>query len=78
MKNLSAVTWRDSKNVLITKLITNVNFLIFHKKVVLVKLSIGKTIKLQDFWSEYIFKNLPESILIKFVMCSNMQEHFLY
>ena len=35
------------KNVLITKLLTNVNFLIFHKKVVLVKLSIGKTIKLQ-------------------------------
>ena len=41
MKKLSAVTWGDSKNSLITRLLTNVNFVIFHKKVLLVKLSIS-------------------------------------
>ena len=41
VKKLSAVTWRDSKNLLIAKLLTNVNFVISHKKVFLVKLSIS-------------------------------------
>ena len=41
VKKLSAVTWQDSKNLLIAKLLTNVNFVISHKKVFLVKLSIS-------------------------------------
>ena len=41
VKKLSAVTWRDPKNLLIAKLLTNVNFVISHKKVFLVKLLIS-------------------------------------
>ena len=41
VKKLSAVTWRDSENLLIAKLLTNVNFVISHKKAFLVKLSIS-------------------------------------
>ena len=41
MKKLSAVTWRNFENLLITKLLAYVNFVIFHEKVFLVKLSVS-------------------------------------
>ena len=77
----------DLKNSLITKLIANVNFVIFHEKVFLVKLSISlrrhkvlllrfrknhKSTGFKDFWSEYILKNLPGSILVKIVLSFEM------
>ena len=34
LKKFSTITWGDSKNSLITKLLTNVNFVIFHKQVI--------------------------------------------
>ena len=93
MKKLSAVTWRDQKKLLITKLLTNVNFVIFNKKVFLVKILISlhrrkvflprfrenhKTTAFNVFWLEYVLKNLPARVLIKFAMYYDMQENFLY
>ena len=83
VKKLSAITWRCWKNSLITKLLTNVNFLIFHNRVFLVKLSISqyrrkvfllrfwKNHEISGFnvlWSEYILKSLPASVLLKSVV----------
>ena len=77
----------DLKNSLITKLITNVNFVIFLEKVFLVKLSISlrrhkvlllrfrknhKSTGFKVFWSEYILKNLPGSILVKIALRFDM------
>ena len=85
MKKLSAITCEIQKNSLITKLLRNVNFVIFNKKVFFQFLNIDarfwknhKTTGFNFFWLEYILKNLLASVLIKFVMYSDMQENFLY